>query len=110
MTYFWEIEGSLFKELKLIFQDKAYRKFSLAGSGIFNLIKWQNTLYEVKFSQLKKPIPVGNPIFSDVGKKEILSLMQEHFHGTIIDNKSLSFVYMDFIVKAEVVKKRKEPA
>lgn len=102
--------------LKSIFKDKYKRKYSMIGEGIYNLIFFNNKIYDVS---LKKGTSLlvndGKKAFRDADKDVVMemitkALTDNEIEFTINSGKFITFKYNNFIFKIEVVKKAAMPA
>ena len=109
--YFWEYQYPFATFLKNIFGENFERKYSLEGNGIFNLIKYNEKLYEVKLSEARKMAEADNKIITDKNKAEIINLICENLKNKWIVNggKFIYFTLHDYIFKVEIIKKLKTP-
>ena len=115
--YFWEYEYPFGEDfLKGIFGDSYKRKYSLIGDGIFDLIIFNNKIYDVS---LKKSSAMlvndGKKAFRDADKDIVIekianALADKNIEYTINSGKFLTFKYNSFIFKVEIVKKAAMPA
>lgn len=115
--YFWEYEYPFGNDfLKGIFGDAYKRKYSMVGDGIFDLIIFNDKIYDVS---LKKGnamlVNDGKKAFRDADKDIIIekiasALTDKNIEYTINSGKFLTFKYNSFIFKVEIVKKAAMPA
>lgn len=113
IEYFWETEYEFAKFLKNVFGDKYKRKYSLSGSGIYNLIYINNDIYELKYTQCKRILKNDNHLIES-NKKIIIDLITKNLkcnREKIVVNsgKIITFPIQQWDAKVEIVKKRKEP-
>lgn len=115
--YFWEYEYPFGEEfLQSIFGEQYKRKYSQIGDGIFNIISFNNKIYDVS---LKKAsimlVNDGKKAFRDTDKDIIIEkiaqkLNENKIEYTVNSGKFITFKYNNFIFKIEVVKKVVMPA
>ena len=117
VDYFWEYEypfGEFF--LKEIFHNQYKRKYSLEGSGIFDLILVDNKIYDISLKQATQMIPSdGKKAFRDDTKNEIIQticeeLAENNIEHSVFGGKFVYFKIGDYIAKMEIVKKAAMPA
>ena len=109
--YFWESEYKFGSFLEKIFNSQYKRKYSLTGSGIYNLIFTSKGIYEVKYSQSRNGlIPADNHAVS-ADKQEIIDTIVNNLktNVTISGGKFLSFAVGPWFAKVEIIKKMREP-
>ena len=111
MEYFWETENKFRLFLKDVFGEQYRTKYSLTGSGIYNLITTSKGMYEAKYSQAKNLIPADNHAVS-ADKQEIINKIVENLktEGTVSGGKFISFAVGPWFAKVEIIKKIKEPS
>lgn len=115
--YFWEYEYPFGNDfLRNIFKDNYMRKYSLVGDGIFNLILFNDKIYDIS---LKKGNSMllndGKKAFRDADKDTIVEkivevLKNKNIEYTVNSGKFITFKYNNFIFKIEIVKKTAIPA
>ena len=115
--YFWEYEYPFGNDfLKNIFKDNYMRKYSLIGDGIFNLILFNDKIYDIS---IKKGnfmlLNDGKKAFRDADKDTIVEeiveiLKNKNIEYTVNSGKFITFKYNNFIFKIEIVKKAAIPA
>ena len=115
--YFWEYEYPFGEDfLKSIFNNKYKRVYSRAGEGIFNIILFNDKIYDVS---LKKGTSLlvndGKKAFRDADKDVIMemitkALIDNEIEFTANSGKFITFKYNNFIFKVEIVKKAAMPA
>ena len=111
MEYFWETENKFRLFLKDVFGEQYRTKYSLTGSGIYNLIFTSKGIYEVKYSQSRNGlIPADNHAVS-ADKQEIIDTIVNNLktNVTISGGKFLSFAVGPWFAKVEIIKKMREP-
>lgn len=115
VDYFFEYEYSFVNDfLKSIYGNKIIRRYSLGGDGIFNLLYLDDSLYELRFKEIKKMlINDGKSAFRDSKKDEIVKTicdnLKEGTEYTVNSGKFISFKLGNYIAQIEIVKKTKEP-
>lgn len=110
--YFWETEYKFGFFLQEIFGSQYRRKYSLTGSGIFNLITTKNGLYEVKYTQSTKGLISNDNHAISADKKEIIDTIVNNLKTevTISGGKFLTFAVGSWFAKVEIIKKLREPS
>ena len=92
------------------------RKYSLIGDGIFDLVFYEDKIYNVI---LKKGTSMlendGKKAFRDATKDEVIAkiveeLSKHNIECTVNGGKFITFKYNNFIFKIEIVKKAAMPA
>ncbi len=114
--YFWEYEYPFGEDfLKSIFNDKYKRVYSRTGEGIFNIILFNDKIYDVS---LKKGTSLlvndGKKAFRDADKDIVMemitkALTDNEIEFTVNSGKFITFKYNNFIFKIEIVKKAAMP-
>ena len=107
----WEYQYPFARFLEKVFGDKFERKYSLEGNGIFNLVKYNDKLYEIKFSETKKMAEADNKAITDKNKAEIINLICENLKNKwiVTGGKFIYFTLDSFVFKVEIIKKLKMP-
>lgn len=115
--YFWEYEYPFGNDfLKNIFKDNYMRKYSLVGDGIFNLILFNDKIYDVSIKKGNSMLlNDGKKAFRDTDKDIIVeeitkALKNKNIEYTVNSGKFITFKYNNFIFKIEIVKKAAIPA
>ena len=115
--YFWEYEYPFGNDfLKNIFKDNYMRKYSLVGDGIFNLILFNDKIYDVSIKKGNSMLlNDGKKAFRDTDKDIIVeeitkALKNKNIEYTVNSGKFITFKYNNFIFKVEIVKKAAIPA
>ena len=115
--YFWEYEYPFGNDfLKNIFKDNYMRKYSLVGDGIFNLILFNDKIYDISIKKGNSMLlNDGKKAFRDVDKDIIVeeitkALKNKNIEYTVNSGKFITFKYNNFIFKIEIVKKAAIPA
>lgn len=115
--YFWEYEYPFGNDfLKNIFKDNYMRKYSLVGDGIFNLILFNDKIYDISIKKGNSMlVNDGKKAFRDVDKDIIVeeitkALKNKNIEYTVNSGKFITFKYNNFIFKIEIVKKAAIPA
>lgn len=115
--YFWEYEYPFGNDfLKNIFKDNYMRKYSLVGDGIFNLILFNDKIYDVSIKKGNSMLlNDGKKAFRDADKDIIVeeitkALKNKNIEYTVNSGKFITFKYNNFIFKIEIVKKVAIPA
>ncbi len=114
--YFWEYEYPFGEEfLKSIFGEQYKRQYSKIGEGIFNIISFNNKIYDIS---LKKGsimlINDGKKAFRDADKDVIIEKITQKLNAnnieyTVNNGKFITFKYNNLIFKVEVIKKATMP-
>lgn len=109
IEYFWETEYKFSEFLKTLF-DGYYRKYSLEGNGIFNLLKCNGKLYEIKYTQARSHVQPDNHKFTD-DKEFIINTIVSNLKcdANVSGGKFITFPVGSWIGKVEVIKKLAEP-
>ena len=115
--YFWEYEYPFGNDfLKNIFKDNYMRKYSLVGDGIFNLILFNDKIYDISIKKGNSMlVNDGKKAFRDADKYIIVeeitkALKNKNIEYTVNSGKFITFKYNNFIFKIEIVKKAAIPA
>lgn len=115
--YFWEYEYPFGNDfLRNIFKDNYMRKYSLVGDGIFNLILFNDKIYDISLKKSNSMlINDGKKAFRDADKDTIVEkivevLKNKNIEYTVNSGKFITFKYNNFIFKIEIVKKTVIPA
>lgn len=115
--YFWEYEYPFGNDfLKNIFKDNYMRKYSLVGDGIFNLILFNDKIYDISIKKGNSMlVNDGKKAFRDVDKDIVVeeitkALKNKNIEYTVNSGKFITFKYNNFIFKVEIVKKAAIPA
>lgn len=115
--YFWEYEYPFGNDfLRNIFKDNYMRKYSLVGDGIFNLILFNDKIYDISIKKGNSMLlNDGKKAFRDTDKDIIVeeitkALKNKNIEYTINSGKFITFKYNNFIFKIEIVKKAAIPA
>ena len=115
--YFWEYEYPFGNDfLKNIFKDNYMRKYSLVGDGIFNLILFNDKIYDISIKKGNSMLlNDGKKAFRDTDKDIIVeeitkALKNKNIEYTVNSGKFITFKYNNFIFKVEIVKKAAIPA
>ena len=110
IEYFWEYEYKFGQFLKKYFPNTYQRKYSLTGNGIYNLIKVNGKIYEVKFSKTTLMLEDNNLLTTDQLKNKIITNIVNNLKNEYtINNGKVTFKLGQFIAKVEIIKKMKEP-
>ena len=114
--YFWEYEYPFGEDfLKYCFGSLYKRKYSLVGDGIFNLILWDDKIYDVKLTKATKMLENdGKKAFRDPDKDNIIEIICNKLDDidipfTVNSGKFITFKYNNFIFKVEIIKKAVMP-
>lgn len=117
IDYFWEFDypfSAYF--LKEIFHNNHKRKYSLSGTGIYNLIYVNGKVYEIKMTETKKMLEAdGKKALRDTDKDWIVDNIvqafdKENIEYSVNSGKFITFkIQNNYIAKLEIVKKSKEP-
>lgn len=111
LIYFWETEYKFGEFLKSIFGEAYRRKYSLAGNGIYNLVSYNDKLFEVKYKETKTALVNDNRAL-DADKGYIIKTITNNLKTdkfTINGGKFITFPVGSWIAKVEIIKKMKEP-
>ena len=115
--YFWEYEYPFGNDfLRNIFKDNYMRKYSLVGDGIFNLILFNDKIYDISIKKSNSMLlNDGKKAFRDTDKDIIVeeitkALKNKNIEYTVNSGKFITFKYNNFIFKIEIVKKAAIPA
>lgn len=115
--YFWEYEYPFGNDfLRNIFKDNYMRKYSLVGDGIFNLILFNDKIYDISIKKGNSMLlNDGKKAFRDTDKDIIVeeitkALKNKNIEYTVNSGKFITFKYNNFIFKIEIVKKAAIPA
>lgn len=115
--YFWEYEYPFGNDfLRNIFKDNYMRKYSLVGDGIFNLILFNDKIYDISVKKGNSMLlNDGKKAFRDTDKDIIVeeitkALKNKNIEYTVNSGKFITFKYNNFIFKIEIVKKAAIPA
>lgn len=109
--YFWETEYKFGEFLKRIFGEDVYkRKYSLAGSGIYDLLYINGKIYEVKYKSTTNHIKPDNHKFTD-DKEFIIDTIVKNLKcdSNVAGGKFITFPVDKWIAKVEIIKKMAEP-
>lgn len=111
IEYFWEYDykfGTSF--LKSLFPNEYYRKYSMTGAGIFNYIRLNGSLYEVKLTKAASMVSNDGKVTSDLNKNKILKVICNNLPDGYSTNsgKFITFKVPLGIAKLEIIKKQKE--
>lgn len=114
VEYFWEYDYSFMNDfLKNIFGEKARRKYSLSGNGIYNLIDGEDgKTYELKLTKARAMVNKDNSLSRNSYQNEIMKKLIENINTdnySVSKNKILTFKLNNDIMKIEIVRKLKEP-
>ena len=114
VEYFWEYDYSFMNDfLKNIFGEKARRKYSLSGNGIYNLIDGEDgKTYELKLTKARAMVSENNSLSRNSYQNEIMKKLIENINTdnySVSKNKILTFKLNNDIMKIEIVRKLKEP-
>ena len=110
IEYFWEYEYKFGQFLKKYFPNTYQRKYSLTGNGIYNLIKVNGKIYEVKFSKTTLMLEDNNLLTTDQLKNKIITNIVNNLKNEYtINNGKVTFKLGQFIAKIVIIKKMKEP-
>ena len=115
--YFWEYEYPFGNDfLRNIFKDNYMRKYSLVGDGIFNLILFNDKIYDISIKKGNSMLlNDGKKAFRDTDKDIIVeeitkALKNKNIEYTVNSGKFITFKYNNFIFKIEIIKKSAIPA
>lgn len=115
--YFWEYEYPFGNDfLRNIFKDNYMRKYSLVGDGIFNLILFNDKIYDISIKKGNSMLlNDGKKAFRDTDKDIIVeeitkALKNKNIEYTVNSGKFITFKYNNFIFKIEIIKKAAIPA
>lgn len=107
---FWEYSYSIGMFLKKIFGDNYERFYSMSGSGIYNLVKQDGKLYEVKLTQGKSMVENSDKRTTDKTKNDIMDAIVSNLKNDYTrKDKFITFKYDGYIFKFELVKKMSKP-
>lgn len=114
VDYFWEYDYSFMNDfLKNIFGEKARRKYSLSGNGIYNLIDGEDgRTYELKLTKARAMVNENSSLSRNSYQNEIMKKLIENINTdnySVSKNKILTFKLNNDIMKIEIVRKLKEP-
>lgn len=114
VEYFWEYDYSFMNDfLKNIFGEKARRKYSLSGNGIYNLIDGEDgRTYELKLTKARAMVNENSSLSRNSYQNEIMKKLIENINTdnySVSKNKILTFKLNNDIMKIEIVRKLKEP-
>lgn len=110
VEYFWEYDYKFGEFLKKIFPNTYKRKYSMTGSGIYNLILVNDKIYEVKLSQTNSMLIDNNLLTTDKMKNKIIENIIDNLKSNYtVNNGKVTFKLGKFIAKVEVIKKVKMP-
>ena len=112
VDYFWEYDyafGEFF--LKELFGDAYKRKYSMDGTGIYNLIYGSDgKIYDLKLTQAKKMVESDELLSRNSYQCTMTDILVEHLpNATASKKKVITFPLGDTIAKIEITKKMKEP-
>ena len=115
--YFWEYEYPFGNDfLKNIFKDNYMRKYSLVGDGIFNLILFNDKIYDISIKKGNSMLlNDGKKAFRDAKKDKVINAVTETLNKYNLDfavtgGKFISFKDRNYLIQIEIVKKTKEPS
>ena len=99
--------------LKGVFGEDSYkRKYSMTGSGIYNLLFVENKIYEVKISEAKTMVIPDDKKIIDKTKTNIVNLITQNLNReyAVASGKFITFKSKhNKIIKLEIIKKLKMP-
>jgi len=110
--YEWAFDSDFLQEL---FKEKYKHKYSLTGSGIYNLVLIDNKIYEIDLKTTTKLLADdGKKAFRDATKDAIVEkivnkLKENNINCTVNSGKFITFKHFDYTFKIEVVKKTSMP-
>jgi hypothetical protein len=112
VDYFWEYDyafGEFF--LKELFGDNYKRKYSMDGTGIYNLVYGTDgKVYDLKLTQAKKMVESDELLSRNSYQCMMADLLVENLpNATVSKKKIITFPLGDTIAKIEITKKMKEP-
>lgn len=113
---FWEYEYPFGEDfLKYCFGSLYKRKYSMVGDGIYNLVFWNDKIYNIELKQSKTMLPNdGKKAFRDLDKDDIVEIICNKLDDidvefTVNSGKFITFKYNNFIFKVEIIKKAAMP-
>ena len=110
--YEWAFDSDFLQEL---FKENYKHKYSLTGSGIYNLVLIDNKIYEIDLKTTTKLLADdGKKAFRDATKDAIVEkivnkLKENNINCTVNSGKFITFKHFDYTFKIEVVKKTSMP-
>ena len=112
VDYFWEYDyafGEFF--LKELFGDNYKRKYSMDGTGIYNLVYGiDGKVYDLKLTQAKKMVESDELLSRNSYQCMMADLLVENLpNATVSKKKIITFPLGDTIAKIEITKKMREP-
>ena len=113
LTNCWKSLDSDF--LQELFKENYKHKYSLTGSGIYNLVLIDNKIYEVDFKTTTKLLDNdGKKAFRDATKDTIVNMIVNKLKDNNVDctvnsGKFITFKHFGNIFKIEITKKAAMP-
>ena len=114
--YFWEYQYPFGEDfLKNLFGNNYKRVYSLEGDGIYNLILFDNKIYDISLKKTNTMlINDGKKAFRDEAKDVVMTVIAKalkikELEYTINSGKFITFKYENIIFKIEIVKKAAMP-
>ena len=114
--YFWEYEYPFGNDfLKNIFKDNYMRKYSLVGDGIFNLILFNDKIYDISIKKGNSMlVNDGKKAFRDADKDIVVeeitkALKNKNIEYTVNSGKFITFKYNNFIFGSSYCRGRARP-
>ena len=112
VEYFWEYDyafGEFF--LKDIFGERYKRKYSMDGTGIYNLIYGSDgNIYDLKLTQAKKLVEDDKLTSRNLYQCMMADMIMTNLpNATMSKKKFITFPLGDTIAKIEITRKMKEP-